>query len=485
MELVTPGAAPAGFFLSLLTESFAVRALLGSLVATALAAAAIRGHWIRGSRGRRLVALAPLVAAAAAGVASVLEAETYLPQVWVTSTGLRSGQALELLGELRFITDARGIDLLVAGWTLVVMVLLARRVAGLAAARRLRQAADALPSWHPLQVTARRLAAAMGAGPIPVLLLPACPGGALTVGIRRPVVLLDPELLDGLDAQEAEGLLAHEIAHVARRDTLLSLMVGIFRDLTFFLPTVHIANRWLCREREEGADELASQHTRRPAALASTILKVFAGAQPSGRKLAACAAVAPALPWRRPRVRSVASPAALVVSARVERLVSAAPRVTAVRQAAEVALAAVMIMTASAAMLVVPTWIATDLGAYSLAFGYVPPAVTPVESPAFATFRALAPTSSTGPDLRGWERTNMRPAATLAEPSSRCPCIETPAQWLSGIPASVPHSPQRMAWRSTGVPTWDVDPGPDSVRARPLLTLPEAQVGFFVVGRTP
>ena len=484
MEVVTPGAPPVGFFLSLLTESFAVRALLGSVVAVALAAAAIRGRWVRGARGRRLVVLAPLLAAAAAGVASVIEAETYLPQVWVTSSVLRSGQALELLGELRFIADERGIDVLVAGWSLIVVVLLARRAAGVGATRRLRRAATPLSEVHPLRATAADLAAAMGARSVDLLLLPACPGGALTVGTRRPAILFDPELLRGLDSQEVEGLLAHEIAHVARRDTLLSLIVGIFRDLTFFLPTMHIAARWLHREREEGADELASAHTRRPAALASSILKVFAGAKPVGGRLHACGAVAPALRWRvwsRPT-----TPAGLqVVTARVERLVASRPTVTAARQAAEIVLAAAVILAASTATLVVPRWIATDLGAYSLAFGYVPPPLEPVESPAFATFRALAPTTTAEAGLRGWERTQMNPAAAIAELSSSCPCIESPAQWLAGVPATAPRGPQRMAWRSTAVPTWDVDPQPGSVRARPLLTLPEAQVGFFVVGRQP
>ena len=483
MELGTPGAAPAGFFLSLLTESFAVRALLGSVVAVALAALAIRGRWVRGTRGRRLVVLAPLVAAAAAGVASVLEAETYLPQVWVASSALRSGQALELLGELRFITDERGIDVLVAAWITIAFVLLARRVMGLVSAARLRRAAVPLPWGHPLRDRCARLAAVMGAPRTALLLLPRCPGGALTVGMRRPVILVDPQLLTGLDGQEIEGLLAHEMAHVVRRDTLLSLLVGIFRDLTFFLPTVHVAARWLRREREEGADEMASEHTGRPAALASSILKVFEGAQPAAGRLAACGAIAPAPTWRRRQ--PALSPAVQVVTARVERLVSTAPRVTAARQAAEVVLAAAVIVAASTATLIVPSWIATDLGAYSLAFGYVPPPAEPVESPAFATFRALAPTSTAGAELQGWERTNLRPAAANAELSSSCPCIESPAQWLAGMPATAPRTPPRMAWRSNAAPTWDVNPGPDSVRARPLLTLPEAQVGFFVVGRTP
>jgi Zn-dependent protease with chaperone function len=473
-------------FLSLLTESFAVRALLGSAVAVALTGAAVRGRWVRGPRARRLVVLAPVLAAVAAGLASVIEAETYLPQVWVTSAATRSGQVLEFLGELRFIATDRGVDLLVLGWAVVVAVLLTRRVVGLLACRRLVRTATPLADGHPLAVLTARLARRMGGVAVDLRLLADCPGGALTMGTRRPVIIIDPALAQRLDPQEIEGLLAHEIAHVARRDTLLAAIVGVFADVTFFLPTIHLAARWLRREREESADELASDCTGRPGALASSILKVFQGAVPAAPGLTACAAVPAVLGHGRLRRRPAAvSEGAGVVAARVERLVAGPGSITARRDSAEVLLAAAMIVVASAATLVVPSWIATDLGAYSLAFGYVPPPEQPVESAAFATFRALAPVATADDSLMGWERTRMRPLEEASEPAAGCPCIESPAQWLAATPAQAPRPPQRMAWRATRVPTWDVAPQPGAVQARPLLTLPEAEVGFFLVGRTP
>lgn len=481
------GEPASGFLLSLLTESFAVRALLGSLVAAGLTAAALHWRWVRGSAGR-VVILAPILAAAAAGVASVVEAEAYLPQLWVTSSGVPSGQVLELLGELRVVSD-RGVDLLVVAWLSVVLVLAARRIAGARATRALVRTAQPLSAGHQLRTIGDGLERSMRTGPVEIRLLPRCPGGALTTGVRRPVVLVDPELLTTLDTKEIEGLLAHELAHIARRDTLLATVVGVFSDLTFFLPPVHWTRRWLQREREEGADGLASAHTGRPAALASSILKVYHSA-PAGRRTdAVCTAVPVVVRRRSWRLRpQVLSHADQTVTMRIERLVSPVPARTVLRQICEIAVAVVVVLAASTVTLVVPRWIATELGTYSLAFGYVPPPIEPVESSAFATFRALAPTASPAqapPNLRGYERWMGIERPAQGSLGASCPCVESQAQWLAGVPATAPAGDQTMTWQRTAGPAWDVDLTPGSVQARPLLTLPETrpQVGFFVVAR--
>ena len=98
--------------------------------------------------------------------------------------------------------------------------------------------------------------------------LPTCPGGALVVGTRQPVVLIGQDLLDRLDDAELEGVLAHELAHVRRRDNLVSAALGAARDLTFFVPGGGWAVRQLHRERELAADQVAVAATGRPGALA-------------------------------------------------------------------------------------------------------------------------------------------------------------------------------------------------------------------------
>ena len=64
------------------------------------------------------------------------------------------------------------------------------------------------------------------------------------------------DLVEQLDTRELEGLLAHELAHIARRDVPLNVAIGVIRDLTFFVPPLHLAARWLRQEQEHAADDL-------------------------------------------------------------------------------------------------------------------------------------------------------------------------------------------------------------------------------------
>lgn len=487
-----------GFLLSLVTESFAVRALLGSLAAGALVALVVRCGVIRSSGARRLLILAPVLTAALAGLASIREAEVYLPQLWVTTaavTGGAAGQFLDLLGDLRVMSHHRQMDLLVVAYVAVVGVLLLRRAVGTLAVRRMLRRARPPVGHGSLVAVAHRYAGLMRVQVPRVVLLDSCPGGALTSGVRRPVVAIDPALLDALDDAEVEGLMAHELAHISRRDTLLGLVVGTFRDLTFFLPPLHLAVRWLRREQEESADELATTHTGRPAALASGILKVWDCSRSTRRMQVACSAV----PGRRVALagggdgRSVETPlrgAAKVISLRLERLITRAPVVPRWRRRAETMLAAGVLATATTASLAVPGWIVAQHDADMLAFAYLTAQPsTAAESPAFTTFRQLAP----APDKSLAQQRVDEAASDMIAPhrasrSGPCPCVEDQAQLRQAVSAAASPT-AHMLWRTGEQHSWELDPlqREGSVRAaRPLLTLSDSgpQVGFFLVGGT-
>jgi hypothetical protein len=123
-----------------------------------------------------------------------------------------------------------------------------------------------------------------------VTVVGSCDGGAYVIGRRHPVIVLDGELLSRLDDDELEGVLAHELAHVRRRDNFVAGLLGTVRDLAFFVPGIGWAVRQLHRERELAADQVAVSATRRPGALASGLLKVLEG---NADRRTACAAFAP------------------------------------------------------------------------------------------------------------------------------------------------------------------------------------------------
>lgn len=134
-----------------------------------------------------------------------------------------------------------------------------------------------LPAPTELQAEASRLAEGMGVGSVRVLVRRADQPLALTSGLRRSTVILSTWMLEHLDRSELRGVLAHEIAHGARRDYLVVWLATLLRDAFFYLPTSWLALRQLRSDNETECDDLAVGATGRPLALASALGKVWQG----------------------------------------------------------------------------------------------------------------------------------------------------------------------------------------------------------------
>jgi len=82
-------------------------------------------------------------------------------------------------------------------------------------------------------------------------------------------------MVEQLDAEEVEAVLAHELSHVARRDYALTLFTTTLRNAFFYLPASQIAYQRLCQENERACDDLAIARSAQPLALASALIKVW------------------------------------------------------------------------------------------------------------------------------------------------------------------------------------------------------------------
>lgn len=98
---------------------------------------------------------------------------------------------------------------------------------------------------------------------------------AFVCGVWRPTVLLSTWMIEHLDRRELEAVLAHELAHVARRDYPLGWVATVLRDAFCYLPTSGAVYRQLQREQELACDDLAVGVTARPLALAGALAKVW------------------------------------------------------------------------------------------------------------------------------------------------------------------------------------------------------------------
>lgn len=81
--------------------------------------------------------------------------------------------------------------------------------------------------------------------------------GPCAARLLRPVIWLPLSLLARAPVEQIEALLAHELAHVARRDWLWNGLQCVVEALLFYHPAVWWLGRRVRQEREHAVDDLA------------------------------------------------------------------------------------------------------------------------------------------------------------------------------------------------------------------------------------
>jgi len=430
-----------GVLLSVPLESVLVRAVIASLAAV-LAGHLLLRSGLRCPQVRVIAAIAPLLALVA--VVLLTGTQLRLPTLMLPAEG---GSALSIPvrdGYLYFMPIAAPV--LVGAWASIAGIRLVRRGVSISRVRREARAAvsDGTDAPARLDRLARSVAAAMEVPAPEVGVVDRCRGGAYVVGTRRPLLVVDRQLVARLDDEELEGVLAHELAHVRRRDTPVAQLLGIVRDVMFFVPGGGWAVQQLHRERELAADQLAVRITRRPGALASGLLKVLDGA-PSGT--APCAALAPN---------------GSVVD-RVRILVDETASATPLRRGSETATVAVVAMVSVVGALVLPAALAgaeREREAVALVWSAAPPApaadVPAGEARAFDTYRradleVAATTVRVYGRLAEHSQDNRRAALhACADPDAGCP-----------VPRSTPSlglRPAAITFDDAAIERWEAVP---------------------------
>ena len=156
--------------------------------------------------------------------------------------------------------------------------MLVRRLVGTLSLRRLiRRSQQADPvDEAPLirRVKALSHEAKLKQPPVVMFLPPEVPGAFVTGIGRRTRILLSRSLRDELNADELDGILAHEIAHVAAQDVRVMVVSGFLRDVVAWNPVAHLALRRLVAQREFEADSCAASLTGKPLAVASSLVRM-------------------------------------------------------------------------------------------------------------------------------------------------------------------------------------------------------------------
>ncbi|HEU4557683.1 MAG TPA: M56 family metallopeptidase [Longimicrobium sp.] len=118
-----------------------------------------------------------------------------------------------------------------------------------------------------------RLARKLRVGRLVTLLREAHAVVPMTWGIVRPVVLL-PSDAEEWDSERRTVVLAHELAHVRRWDTLTQWIAHLALALFWFHPLVWVAARRMREEREHACDDAVLSIGTRPVEYADHLLSI-------------------------------------------------------------------------------------------------------------------------------------------------------------------------------------------------------------------
>jgi beta-lactamase regulating signal transducer with metallopeptidase domain len=201
-------------------------------------------------------------------------------------------------------------------WALGAIVVLARLGVGLARARRLVKSARFVETLD------------VGGRPVEVRVSRSVDTPAVT-GLLVPVVLL-PHDAETWSTERRRVVLAHELAHVANRDVLASVVAQLAVAIHWFDPLVWLAARRLRIERELAADARVLDHGVLPSSYAEHLLAlatihhdrpiafgVLAMAEPAQVATRIRALLAPRTRTRFGRVRFALAGAGLSIAALV------------------------------------------------------------------------------------------------------------------------------------------------------------------------
>lgn len=103
----------------------------------------------------------------------------------------------------------------------------------------------------------------------------------VAIGWFKPAILLPVGLVNRLSPAEVEAILAHELAHIVRRDWLFNLLQAFIETLFYYHPAVWWMSQVIRNERENCCDDAALAATGNRLAFAKALVQVQELAKPA------------------------------------------------------------------------------------------------------------------------------------------------------------------------------------------------------------
>jgi beta-lactamase regulating signal transducer with metallopeptidase domain len=148
------------------------------------------------------------------------------------------------------------LPLIVGVWLVGVACFSLRLAGGWMVARRLAKR-SVRPVASDLEAMARGIADRLALHRVVTVVESSAVAVPVVVGWLKPVVLLPASALFGLPMDQIEALIAHELAHVRRRDYLVNVLQSAVETMLFYHPAVWWVSRRVRLDREFCCDDVA------------------------------------------------------------------------------------------------------------------------------------------------------------------------------------------------------------------------------------
>ena len=232
-------------------------AAYGALLAV-LAAALVSFCWVYGTQpvsadAGTALAIAPSVELAQAGAPAALSG----PAFWQRAAGW-----LDLYNPL-----------IVTVWLFGFAFFLLQLFGGLHFIYRLRRRQNQ-PLASEWQEKLQHMGEQIGRSRPVALLESALVQAPMAIGFFKPLILLPIGLVNQLSPVEVEAILAHELAHITRRDWLFNLLQALIEAVFYFHPAIWWISATIRAERENCCDDAAVALTGNRLAYAKTLVRL-------------------------------------------------------------------------------------------------------------------------------------------------------------------------------------------------------------------
>ncbi|MCO6475443.1 MAG: M56 family metallopeptidase [Phaeodactylibacter sp.] len=201
---------------------------------------------------------------------------------------VEDGAALSLLARRFEAYFEEHLPLILCIWLLGVAFFVLRLLGGIAYIQHLKHYRVA-PLSPPWQQRLQQLAGQLRLSRPVRLMESALVKTPMAIGYLKPVVLLPVGAINGLTAEQVEAILAHELAHIYRKDFLFNILQSLIEALYYFNPAVWWISANIRMERENCCDDIAVALCGNSLAYAKALVKIEEASQGNPRMAMALA----------------------------------------------------------------------------------------------------------------------------------------------------------------------------------------------------